>query len=489
VFINTSALTNQPLRPEKLNSFIYKLSGHIFFLILFILAGSLAMERILYADSAFQLFKIVNFEKFNIEAGRYSTAFSQIIPLLALKSGAGLKFVILLYSVSFICIYYIVYIICVYAFKDTSAGILILFTLLAGIRSSFFHPVTETHQALVYCVLFYGWFFYPQTPGTNHSRKILSTITGLPIILLCYFSHPVTFLVLLYITGYEIAAKRGKMEFRTLFLILFVILLYFMKFITTPGNTYEGQYFSIIRLNSVLPGDISDFDSIGFFVQNLGRLYYLHLLIILVVVGFYFLRRRYIQIIYYLSAILIFFLVTAVIYQKGDSPMSMEKNFMPMNLFVCLPFVREILFENRKNRVLKYIIVLSFLTLSIFNIIRESGIYTQRLDYLKKILSNAAVSGERKFLVEKQDVDMERLIIPWAVSVETLLYSSMESPDHSATIYISEDFGHFIQLADKPGLFLCTDFWLEWDITALNKNYFRMPEERYRLLTGGVPVY
>src|ERR1051325_2179860 len=137
-----------------------RITGHLFFLIFFIFAIVWRYERVLYMDTAYQLFKIINYSHFNIEASRYSTVITQLLPLAGVKLHWPLKWLFVSYSVSFVLVYYIVYLLCVYTFRNTAAGLAIVLVLCLCIRQSFFHIVTETHQALVYSCLFFAWLMH-----------------------------------------------------------------------------------------------------------------------------------------------------------------------------------------------------------------------------------------------------------------------------------------------------------------------------------------
>jgi hypothetical protein len=93
----------------------------------------------------------------------------------------------------------------------------------------------------------------------------------------------------------------------------------------------------------------------------------------------------------------------------------------------------------------------------------------------------------KKFIIGKKDVDMNKIIVPWALSVETLLYSSLGSPDSSKTFFFTEDTGKFNFDKENPDLFLCTNFWQDWSSENLNRKYFRLKEERYRMINEYIP--
>jgi hypothetical protein len=80
----------------------------------------------------------------------------------------------------------------------------------------------------------------------------------------------------------------------------------------------------------------------------------------------------------------------------------------------------------------------------------------------------------RKFIIEKQNADMSKIIVPWAIGAETLLYSSLDSPDNARTIYMVGDLDNYNYNREDPELFMCVSFWRNWDTASLNKSYFRL---------------
>ena len=122
-------------------------SGHLFFFVLLLFSIYFYKERILFTDSAFQYFKIINFEKINIEASRYGAILPQLPTVLFSKLGLNIKLLPIIFSCSFVLLYYAIYVITVHLLKNAETGFIILLVLTACISQSFFHPVTETHQS------------------------------------------------------------------------------------------------------------------------------------------------------------------------------------------------------------------------------------------------------------------------------------------------------------------------------------------------------
>jgi hypothetical protein len=199
----------------------------------------------------------------------------------------------------------------------------------------------------------------------------------------------------------------------------------------------------------------------------------------LTVTVYYIYRRAYVELAYFLITCTGFFLVTVLTYHLGDSDMAMERAYMPLGIFICIPFINEFIREYRKNDFLAFSFLLLILFISLAGITRTGSIYRERLAYLDKLLEQSTQLPGRKFLIEKQSTDMSKIIVPWAIGAETLLYSSLDSPDDSRTLYLVDDLEGFQFDRDDPNLYLCVPFWPNWDAASLNKSYFILQDGRY----------
>lgn len=465
----------------------YIITGHVFFGIIFLLACLFYLERILYADTSFYFFKLVNFSKINIEANRFSVIFTQILPLLTIKLNLPLNYVVFSYSISFVLIYYIVYLICVYKLKKPEAGILILLALVLGIRHSFYHTATETHQAVVYVSLFYAWLNYPWNVSTRILRIAGYYIINILLIALCYFSHPVTLFPILFIIGYYIVYNRDWKNYLLYMFIILIIFAYSLKFLFTNEQSYEGQIFTSLRNSFDIISNFYNLYSLNFFLKRITNIYLFSVIITILVTVFYIRKGAYLRLIYYLFSLFAFFIINVITYYRGDSDMAMERSYMPLSIFICIPFVKEILIENRRYDILKVAFVNIILLFSLIGIYRTGLIYKERLAYLDILLEYSNQFPEKKFIIEKKNVSMEKIIVPWAFATETLIYSSVISHDDARTFYLIDDIETFKFDDQNPDLFLCVDFWRSWDGRRLNASYFDLPEGRYKIIRNKIP--
>jgi len=456
-----------------------RITGHLFFLVLIILAVVFYKERMLYADSAWYVFKIVNFSKLNVEAGRFSAIITQVLPLIIVRQELPLKFVILAYSVSFILVYYVVYIVCVYALRIEAAGIVILFVLVLGIRHNFYHPVQETLQGLVYTVLLFAWLKYPLTLKKTVFRIAIHFIISLLIIILCYFTHPMTLFPVLFILGYLIVEKKDWKNYSAYALIILTLVVYSLKYLTTDEQSYEGQFFASFTDALDTMGNFFNLYSLKFFLKRLGGLYLFTMIIALSVTVSYLHQKAWLKFGYFLITSSGFFIIIVLTYHMGDSDMAMERVFMPLAIFVGIPFVHEFLEDYKKQNLLAYSFLLLVLFFSLLGISRTGSVYRERLAYLDELLETSSSFPGNKFIIEKGSTDMSKIIVPWAIGAETLLYSSLNSPDDARTIYMVDDLEEFQFDRNDSNLFLGASFWRDWDASSLNQSYIRLQEGVY----------
>jgi len=457
----------------------YTIIGHIFFAILAILATYFYAERTIFIDSAFQIFKIVNFETWNVEAGRYSAVISQILPLIFIKAGASLPQVLWAYSLSFILLFYLVFCLATYKLKSEVAGITIVFLLCLCIRQSFYHVATETHQGLVYSVLLYAWLSYSFNSTTSTLRYTIAVL----LVLLCYFSHPVTLIPILFIFAYH-AIDKNLIKNKNLYLLsALTIALYSFKFFATPEDSYEGDQFQQLGNFIQLMPNILSFSSTIFFAGNVNNLYYLPLLLLLVVLIFYLKEKNYFKFWLVGGAVFMFMLITLITYHRGDSIVMMEKNFMPLTILIIIPLANDILSNTKTKHKMKVGLVSLSVAIGLIGIVLTGNLFSQRLDYIDGLKYVDNQKPTSKTLVMNDDLNIDLVMVTWTIAIETLLYSSLDTINGSSTTYVASDKSEVSAVLNDPELFLATPKWRDWKISELNNKYFKLGRTTYQVLT------
>jgi len=453
--------------------------GHFSFLVLLFLSIYYYKERVVFIDTVFQFFKIVNFEKINIEADRYSALLTQIPLLLGVKAHLSLRSLMLVYSMSFIVVYYIVFILCVHTFKNIPAGLTIVFVFLLCIKQSFYHSSTETHQGLVYTALLSSILFYPFKENYRLLRYSLICIA----VVLCFFSHPVTLFTVLFVAGYYLIDKSKWRDTGAYLSIGIVTLLSVLKLFLVKNGSYEGNIFAdafnIIHSYTNLP----NFYSTLFFRHRLWGLYFWLWFFFVLTIGILILQKEYFKSGFVITSTMLFLIITLVTYNKGDSGVMMERAFMPLTIFVIIPFIQGVALKARN---LFAPIIFCLIIVSLFTGLRRLNREGQRLKanfkYVERIIEKTNDFTERKFLLKKSE-EINSHCFLWTFPFTSIVVSSMDGKSHTMTIFLYDDLNKWDKyLHEKPDIFLGADFWLEWKSNELNHHYFNLADEPYQIL-------
>jgi hypothetical protein len=455
------------------------IAGHACFMILLLLSVFYYKERIAFFDNVFYLFKIVNFGKINIEAGRYGAFLSQLPLLAGLKLHLSLKNLMLIYSISFILIYYLVYIICVHPLNNLAAGLSIVFIMLLCIKQSFYHPTQESHQGLVYSALLFAVIQYPFRPNIFYVKYLIGGL----IIALCFYTHPITFFVLLFILGYHIVWSSNWKEYGIYFLAFLMVALSLIKLYHTKSSSYEGNFISSMVGSGSPITDFFNFCSVRFFAKRIPSLYFWLLVLTFILFIYLILRKEYRKTAYLMVSSAGFLLIILLTYSKGDSNVMMERGFLPLCLFISIPFFNELLVINKKNLLLVFSIFVIIVLAGVRRLNNEGKLFQSRIAYLDQLIEKTNDYQGGKFLLKRSEEISSNIIIPWNFPFTIMVLSAMKGKDHTKTIFLYDDLKDWEKyLTGNPDKFLGADFCLNWKTAILNPHYFKLPDGPYQVL-------
>lgn len=448
-----------------------KILGYASFAFLFLASVYFYKERIYFADSAFQFFKILNFEKINVEAYRYGAILPELPLILAMKLGFNLKTLTIIFSASFILLYFIIFLFCVHLLKNISAGLSIVLVLIICISQSFFHPVTETHQSLVFSILVFATLQYP-----FRNQLIQGSLASLGIAI-SFLAHPVAVYALIFVIGYS-AIDKKQLRFVIPYLLLTLVMgLTVGKVLFTDENSYEGKFFSELLNSPAIILDLPNAYSTKFFLNRIPRLYFWVMILECYVGIILLLKKEYLKLLWQLGTIIFFLIVTLLTYNKGDSDMMMERAFMPLALFICLPFLKETLQTASRYQYVKITFLIAIITFSFIRIYSQGMKFRERTRFNQELLAKTAKLPNRKFIVQISELQKYHIAY-WSYSFETLMLSTITKDIPTQTIFPANDTNKYLKYTEGAGnIFLGADFWLEWEIDNLNHKYFNLSTE------------
>lgn len=458
-------------------------SGHVFMFFLLFMSVYFYAERALFYDSAFQFFKLINTESYNIEADRWSAILVQSLPLLAIKLGFSLKSILILGSFSYVFIGYLVFIINTYVLRNTVAGIAVLFLYTACIRESFFYCVTELPVGMLFVTTFYAWLFYPHKTG-KHVPIILYVSVAVCILLVCFFFHPMTFFPVIFIIGFYLLHTKKYTSPALISILLFTLLIYTSKMFFTSSDSYEGNLFSQLTDAPMLLMHLFSLDSTSFFAHRFFSLYLICNILSCLVAAYYAATKKWLLLTWFLLNYGGFLLVCFITFNKGDSHVAMEKYFMPVSFLIAIPFLHEIV-SAKRFKLIGFAICFVVFSRGVYGIWYASDYFTKRLAYVDRLISVAQAHSANKLVVFKEDINEN--YTTWACALETLLRSATNKNLPQTTVYLI----HKNELAEmdlsSPTLFLYVPFDRNFNIDALNKHYFKLPLAPYVINHNPIP--
>jgi len=472
---------------DKINVSPKILLGHSAFLVLFFLAIYYYLERTIFVDPACSAFKILYYQNFASEASRYVAVIPQGLPLLAIWLHLPLKVVLCLYSMSFILLYYIIFLVITYWFRNENLALAIPLVLLMGVQYSFFWISTETHQALVYNILLVAFLYYSQKMNPGFLNNLIKLIIAAGILFLCFYSHPVSLFPILFILGYFMIDQKLWKKTFVYILVVFIIAITITKVFIVPTNQYDTANFNSFLSFFEKIGQVQTSESLAFLTEKIFTLYFFSLIIFIVTSVFYIIKKQYLKLSYYLASIILFLLVIFTTFPLWYYPFIQEKNLMPLNIFLLVPFMNEVAFSDKRLNIFKQIFLILIFVVGVVNVINASSFYKERLAYIRSLIYKSKKFPEKKIIIKKWDIDLNKVNVTWALPMESLLLSSLEDPNLSRSIYVDEpdkSLKQSLNLNDSL-LFICASWWtIDLREKRMDKQYFNLDNSPYRFLSA-----
>jgi hypothetical protein len=173
-------------------------------------------------------------------------------------------------------------------------------------------------------------------------------------------------------------------------------------------------------------------------------------------------------------------------------PTYLENLYLPLTLFVAIPFAMELLpaLEQtwRRGPVFVTGVLLLLLVGRLGMLWHRHLPYTAYQHWLQHLLAYTKQYPERKFIMWPDNVDPHRLRAGWpwwSLASETMMVSARHSPDSVQTVRVGWDFDQLVDVGSHPGVLLGP---FETVPTAeLPANYCRFPNTTYRALNTQPP--
>ncbi len=468
-----------------------KLLGHIFFWVLLIWAWLYAEERVLFVDSAEQLTQLIQTEWFNIAAKRYGASITQLLPLLFIKMGADVNWLVHIYSITFPVTFYGVFLLCGYVFKRWDAAWLVILSYIICIRVGAYHAVAEGQQALAYTSLFFAWIMHASDTklyGYGMRGKLLKSVVGISIMVLAFLTHPIVVVPLFVVLFWAFMMDRSAGN--VLMVFVMTIALFFVAFIKSKFGTggLETGFVDQVFLVPEIALEIDKQFSYWFFNFHIKHLYRPMFIVFYATTLLFLWQRKWMHALFYVlgsAATLVFMLA---VFNGVDSQIMMERAFTPVGFAVCLPFCLIVLRDIKSYLPLK-VALLSALLINNGSYIIKTGKYlTERQNYLGELIDGAKAQGISKAILPWEKETGNLLIVGWALPTETLLKSTMRDAENPVTVIGTDDPDLLARLLADSINFYPSHFHEPYPPERMNLDYFRLPQTKYEVLEKFPPA-
>ena len=451
-------------------SFWIRLAGHAGFAVLLVLSVVLAQERVLFVDSAAQLFEMIQRGTFVIYDHRYTMAVTQLLPFLGIKLGLPMPVLVILYSLSAPLLGYLAFLLLTYRVKDLPLALFLLLPLLC-IRHTFFHAISETFSLTIYATLLLALLRHQKNTILHAVGVVLCSVA-------CIFMHPIGMFFVLFLLGYHLVDQRFRPSPALLVgaATLLVAVIVKMNLSSGHDDSYLPSVADFLYYFSH-PGEITILHQ---FTIRLLDLYLYPLALYAIAFVWHLRHRQWLRLGWGVAFNVGFFLLTAIVYHADAGHVAVERAWLPLIFFAGVPVACEIIPVYRRYTQWVALGTFLLLLLAYGKIADSSKLYRQRLVWLKTVVDEGRREGHRKLVAPLADVRDQFKVQSWATAFETLILSSMKGSENTVTLYLEEDepFNENHPDYEVEDAYLAVPWNRLWNYSTLDPRYFQLPTQR-----------
>ena len=453
----------------------YFITGIICLLGLMVLAVVFFKERIAFCDTAYQsVFMLAEHRPFIIWI-RPGAVLPQLIPLAAISMHAGLRTVMIVHSLSFLVFFSIMYLLA-YRFSHRKLLFFAIPLYLVLITNEVFYwPQSELQQGMLWLGLYTVLLFEDRWKGLN---QWLNLGIHFLFILWVQFFHPLLFFPMALAIIYYYDSESRLFSRRSILHLTVCLEAFGLRNVVGMLDTYERGKLNIgAAIKNNLPHFFS-LDSVHVFLHKVPSAYLIYVSVLLAALTWLMLRKNYLR----AGAVAVFSLgywVLIMISSPEDARFYTENMLLPLGFMAALPVVVDILPEIKSGYAPVFFLLIILLRLGgIYQAHKDYtahyAIYDPYFNYIKKNKLNGV-------FVPNKMIDQKKAISTWASGYESILISSLLSPDSCRVVQIVDDPNSMKWGLDNDSS-LVTIYGV-WGRSQLGERYFKPQGGKYEILT------
>lgn len=401
--------------------------------VLTILAIVFYQERTIFSDAAFRFYAMIKDDCYAIQAHRFGSYFTQSFLYLPYSLGLSLKTIMISYSVGFVVYKSLIFLLCFKFLKQPALALTLLFTDILMVSETFYWIQSELVEGITFCILYFATLKYLAERKFHWVQ--LPLLLGMLITLL--FFHPLMFILYTFMSLFFLLHTQNR-TFKKYLVggFPFTIVILWVKLQYFKSNYDEGAMNRIQNLIDYFPNYFAT-PSYYRFWTYLVLDYYLLPLLLLAIIAYYGKHKIWGKLAFVVSFFIGYLTLINITFPYNSSQQfHMESFYMPLSLFLALPFAIDVLPQFSKQRALTVIGLI--ICCRLLHIGLQHQKFTTCLNWKRNILEKTAHFEHKKLVIDIKNVPADDLMLIWGSAYEFWLLSTITTGETRSIIIYND---------------------------------------------------
>lgn len=428
------------------------------------------LERTACFDSAF--FSWLLFDKgLPVSVlGRYGSWIPQLLPVTLIHMGASLETILRSYSMAFIAFHALIFAVLAFGLKDKKATYALPIVLTAGFHYMFYYGISELYQGLSLTLLL--WALVTKAVEAADPRELRTWVILAALLnVWVSFYHQLLVLPLFFVLVIDAIPADRKRRLRLMWIGAVLLVWYVIRIKGMAASTYEES--RMPKLDDMLQfsKDLGALNSTVYFLSVWTKFKAL-LLLMVVASGLAVWRRAWLQLVWTAAFTTGFMVLVLIVDRDGMSPVIYENYYPVIGLVWVVLFLSIV--PDTSSHLLRSSVLMLVCGLGLLQIHRGHYRISEKVAYAKRITAFQAEQGSRKSVVAYHNYPWTYALGHWPAGMESALCSSVQGPDRSGAIFVSDDVALLDTIMHRQDQFLGPSWAPTWfGLKKLDPRYFR----------------
>ena len=452
----------------------YFLIGLLLMICMLILGVVFFKERVAFCYTAYQAVFMIIEKKPWINWTRIGSVLPQFLPLAAIYMHASLRTVMILHSLSFLLFFLLMYLLAYYYSRSQMLFLVVPLYMLLIMTEVFYWPQSELQQGMLWLCLYAVLLFENKW---NDLSQWQSFSIHFAFIIWVQFFHPILFFTILFLVIYYYDKRGSLFTPRAIIHMAFCCIAFVIRLVVGVLDVYEKGKLNIVKaIKKNLPHFFS-LDSVHVFISKIHGEYLIYICVIIFAILWLLKRGQYIR----GFAVFTFSLgywILIMISSPLDQRFYTQNMLLPLGFIAALPIVVEIIPLYKSKFIAWLILVL--LMVKMYMIYQAHSDYTDRYAIYDRYFDYCRTKNLNGVFVSDSLIDQKKAIITWGSGYESILISSLISPDSCRIIQIDPETIHYSFALDLDTN-MVTKYGV-WGQSSLPAEYFKLQHGKYEII-------